>query len=67
MKAIDNWNVHGTKKEKQLMLVTYLFELVYDLMLSPTYGVSLNPGFESCHGYFGQDYNSYPIKSVLLL
>ena len=55
IKAINNWNVHGTKKEKQLMLVAYLFELVYDLMLSPTYCVSLNPGFESCHGYFGED------------
>ena len=52
--AISKWNVAGTKKDKQKMLVAYLFEFVYDLMLSPSACVSLNPGFESCHGYFGQ-------------
>ena len=40
---------------KQLMLFAYLFELVYDLMSSPSDCVSLNPGFESYHGYYGQD------------
>ena len=52
--AISKWNVAGTKEDKQKMLVAYLFEFVYDLMLSPSACVSLNPGFESCHGYFGQ-------------
>ena len=52
--AISKWNVVGTKEEKQRMLVAFLFEFVYDFMLSPSDCVSLNPGFESCHGYFGQ-------------
>ena len=54
LSAISKWNVAGTEKDKQRMLVAYLFELVYDLMLSPSACVSLNPGFESCHGYFGK-------------
>ena len=52
--AISKWNVPGTKEDKQRMLVAFLFEFVYDLMLSPSDCVSLNPGFESCHGYYGQ-------------
>ena len=44
----------GTKKDKQKMLVAYLFEFVYDLMLSPSACVSLNPGFETWYGYIGQ-------------
>ena len=53
--AIKKWKVTGTEKDKRLMLVAYLFELVYDLMLSSHDCVSLNPGFESCHGFYGQD------------
>jgi len=55
MKHIQNWNVTGTQADKQLMMVSYLFELVYDLMISPADNVSLNGGFESCHGVFGED------------
>ena len=51
MNAINKWNVTGTTKEKQLILVSYLFELVYDLMIAPGNNVSVNGGFESCHGY----------------
>ena len=51
MNAINKWNVTGTTKEKQLVLVSYLFELVYDLMITPGNNVSVNGGFESCHGY----------------
>jgi hypothetical protein len=31
---------------KQLHMVAYLFELVYDLMLAPEENVSSSPGFE---------------------
>ena len=41
----------GTTKEKQLVLVSYLFELVYDLMIAPGNNVSVNGGFESRYGY----------------
>ena len=47
-------NIRGceTLKEKQLVLVGYLFELCYDLCLSGTSNVSNNPGFESVLGIF---------------
>jgi len=51
MNAINKWNVTGTTKEKQLVLASSLFELVYDLMIAPGNNVSVNGGFESCHGY----------------
>ena len=35
-------------KEKQLRMAGYLFELVYDLLISPRDNVSESPGFESC-------------------
>jgi len=35
MNAINKWNVTGSTKDKQLVLVSYLFELVYDLMIAP--------------------------------
>ena len=41
-----------TLKEKQLVMVGYLFELLYDLCLSPLWNVSQNPGFESRLGVF---------------
>ena len=37
-------------QEKQLHMVGYLFELFYDLMLSPDINVSRSPGFETCLG-----------------
>ena len=51
MNAINKWNVTGTTKEKQLVLVSYLFELVYELMIAPGYNMSISDGFKSCHGY----------------
>ena len=47
---IDKTNFRGVAnlKEKQLHMVGYLFELCYDLMLSPNDNVSQSPGFEAC-------------------
>jgi hypothetical protein len=42
-----------TNPEKQLHMVGYLFELFYDLMLSPDANVLRSPGFETCLGIFG--------------
>mmetsp|Transcript_43463 Transcript_43463/g.73934 ORF Transcript_43463/g.73934 Transcript_43463/m.73934 type:complete len:596 (-) Transcript_43463:239-2026(-) len=42
-----------TLKEKQLHMVGYLFELAYDLMISPRENVSRSPGFETPLGIFG--------------
>ena len=55
MTAINKWNLKGTQKEKQLHLVSYLFEFIYDLMIAPADNVSVNPGIESesCHGFVG--------------
>ena len=55
MDHIKKWRVNGTVVDKQLIMVSYLFELVYDMMISPADNVSLNGGFESCHGVFGED------------
>mmetsp|Transcript_8709 Transcript_8709/g.9977 ORF Transcript_8709/g.9977 Transcript_8709/m.9977 type:complete len:198 (-) Transcript_8709:44-637(-) len=35
MDHIKKWKVHGTVLDKQLIMVSYLFELVYDMMISP--------------------------------
>ena len=47
---IDKTDFRGVAnlKEKQLHMVGYLFELCYDLMLSPNDNVSQSPGFEAC-------------------
>ena len=47
---ISNTNFRGVAnlQEKQLHMVGYLFELCYDLMLSPNDNVSQSPGFETC-------------------
>ena len=55
MNHIETWKVNGTVVDKQLIMVSYLFELVYDIMISHADNVSLNGGFESCHGVFGED------------
>jgi len=44
-------------KDKQLHAVGYLFELGYDLAISPHRNVSQNPGFESLLGIFHVDAN----------
>jgi hypothetical protein len=36
-----------TMKNRQLCMVAYLFELGYDLMLSPKFNLSRMPGFEA--------------------
>ena len=43
----------STIENKQLHMLGYLFELFYDLMISPSANVSRSPGFESCLGIFG--------------
>ena len=43
----------STLEEKQLHMAGYLFELVYDLMISPRDNVSRSPGFETPLGVFG--------------
>ena len=40
-------------REKQLVMVAYLFELGYDLMISENDNVSSSPGFELPLGIFG--------------
>ena len=55
MKCIQNWNVTGTQTDMQLIMVLYSFELVYDLMITLADNFSLNGGFKSCHGVFGED------------
>jgi len=39
--------------EKQLRMVSYLFELGYELCLAPAHDVSESPGFETPLGVFG--------------
>jgi hypothetical protein len=36
-----------TMRDRQLCMVAYLFELGYDLMISPKFNLSLMPGFEA--------------------
>jgi len=43
----------STVENKQLYMLGYLFELFYDLIISPSANVSRSPGFESCLGIFG--------------
>ena len=31
-------------------MISYFAEIAYDVMISPIDNVSMNPGFESCHG-----------------
>ena len=51
---LENANMRGAKtlKEKQLIVVSYFFEMCYDICLSPRHNVSNNPGFESVIGVF---------------
>jgi hypothetical protein len=50
--SIEKASFSGAKtlREKQLRMAGYAFELLYDLMISPSANASQNPGFESCHG-----------------
>lgn len=40
-------------QQKQLVMASYLFECVYDLLIGDQ-GVSTNPGFESVIRYYGE-------------
>ena len=40
----------STTMLKRIDMIAYLFELGYDLAISPADNVSQNPGFESCLG-----------------
>jgi hypothetical protein len=59
IEKLKKWNLRGVGiddiQERQLHMASYLFELGYDLCLSPRDNVSLAPGFESIIGY--QDSN----------
>ena len=44
--------INDSTREMQLSCVGYLWELCYDLMLSPDLNVSKNPGFEKRLGNF---------------
>ena len=46
-----------TRREKQLVILGYSFELAYDLCLSPSWNVSENPGFESRLHIFNNSQN----------
>ena len=50
LKGMQPKGFYGSEglKEKQLHMVSYLFELVYDLMLSDKDNISESPGFECC-------------------
>ncbi len=39
--------------EKQLIMVGYLLELGYDLMINADDNINESPGFEACLGIFG--------------
>jgi hypothetical protein len=39
-----------TMRDRQLCMVAYLFELGYDLMISPKFNLSRMPGFEEAAG-----------------
>jgi hypothetical protein len=53
--AIRAWKVSGTDDDKRFVLIAYLLELVYDLMIAPGDNVSLNARFEQCHGQVSLD------------
>jgi hypothetical protein len=38
--------------EKQLVMVGYLLELGYDLMINADYNISESPGFEACQNFW---------------
>lgn len=50
LEIIKHTTIRGatTRQQKQLHVFNYLFELVYELMLSPDDDASSNPGFEAC-------------------
>lgn len=51
---LEQTNIRGcsTYREKQLVVIGYLFELCYDICLSPRDNISRNPGFEYILGVF---------------
>ena len=51
---IDTMNMRGrrTRDLKKMDLIAYLFEIAYDICISPIDNMSQNPGFEACLGVF---------------
>ena len=49
---INKLNLQGRSMwdTKAITMLSCLAELVYDISISPIDNVSINPGFESCHG-----------------
>ena len=59
VKHLDVVNLVGCRgrKDKQLVMIGYFFELCNKLILSRNYNVSKNPGFESILGVFNNTDN----------
>jgi hypothetical protein len=64
--AIFDWNqdilkrlVEGNLQEKQLTLLSYLFELLYDLALATSWNVSRSPGFVTPFEWFKKSLIDY--------
>ena len=55
LRKLENVNLPGchTVKEKQLVIIGYYIELIYDLMISVCDNVLQSPRFEGCIGVFG--------------
>ena len=53
----DRMNVSSCNslRERQLVLVSYLFEMIYDISISQVTNVNCNLGFESCLGIYSSD------------
>ena len=53
-KRISKINFAGSKSllDKKLHMITYLFEICYDIALSSSWNVSESPGFETPIGYW---------------
>jgi hypothetical protein len=54
LRKIDAVKFRGmaTRKQKQLQMLAYLFELLYELCLDPSDDASMSPGFETPLGCF---------------
>lgn len=52
IRLINFKGAHDKVQDKQLHMVGYLFELIFDLMLAPSINLSQSPGFETPLGVF---------------
>ena len=49
---INKMNMRGRSiwDTKVTTMISYLVEIIYNILILPINNVSVNPGFESCHG-----------------